>query len=113
MRNGAVYEAIDSVARNNIVSDTAMAGLGSIAGDNVRFENNTVINAARVNQAVFRAAANEYNTAPMDVQRNRAITDQVEPGSVFKIVAAGAALDLGHLPSTSRAGCGRPESRPA
>lgn len=67
MRNGAVYEAIDSVARNNIVSDTAMAGLGSIAGDNVRFENNTVINAARVNQAVFRAAANEYNTAPRNI----------------------------------------------
>ena len=67
MRNGAVYEAADSVARNNIVSGTAMAGLGSIAGDNVRFEHNTVINAARVGQAVFRAAANEYRTAPRDI----------------------------------------------
>jgi cell division protein FtsI (penicillin-binding protein 3) len=38
---------------------------------------------------------NEYNKAPLDVQRNRAITDVIEPGSVFKIVAAGAALDLG------------------
>jgi cell division protein FtsI/penicillin-binding protein 2 len=38
---------------------------------------------------------NEYNKAPLDVQRNRAITDQIEPGSVFKIVAAGAALDQG------------------
>jgi hypothetical protein len=67
MRDGALYEASDSVARNNIVADTAMAGLGSIAGDNVRFENNTVINAARVNQAVFRAGANEYNTAPRNI----------------------------------------------
>ena len=67
MRNGALHEAIDSVARNNIVVDTALAGLGSIAGDNVRFEHNTVINAARTGQAVFRAAANEYNTAPRGI----------------------------------------------
>ncbi len=38
---------------------------------------------------------NEYNKAPLDVQRNRAITDVIEPGSVFKIVAAGGALDQG------------------
>jgi hypothetical protein len=67
MRNGALYEAIDSTARNNIVVDTALAGLGSIAGDNVRFENNTVINAAKTGQAVFRAAANEYNTQPRNI----------------------------------------------
>jgi hypothetical protein len=67
MRDGAVYEASDAVARNNIVVDTALAGLGSIAGDNVRFENNTVINAARTGQAVFRAAANEYRTAPRNI----------------------------------------------
>jgi hypothetical protein len=67
MRDGAVYEAMDSIARNNIVVDTALAGLGSIAGDNVRFENNTVINAARSGQAVFRAAANEYATAPRGI----------------------------------------------
>ena len=67
MRNGALYEAIDSVARNNIVVDAALAGLGSIAGDNVRFENNTVINAAKNGQAVFRAAANEYSTRPRNI----------------------------------------------
>lgn len=67
MRNGALQEATDSVARNNIVVDTALAGLGSIAGDNVRFENNTVINAAKTGQAVFRAAANEYHTQPRNI----------------------------------------------
>jgi parallel beta helix pectate lyase-like protein len=67
MRNGAVHEAIDSVARNNIVVGTAMAGLGSIAGDNVRFENNTVIDAARTAQAVFRAAPNQYKTPPRNI----------------------------------------------
>ena len=67
MRDGALYEAIDSTARNNIVVDTAQAGLGSIAGDNVRFENNTVINAAKIGQAVFRAAANDYKTQPRNI----------------------------------------------
>jgi parallel beta helix pectate lyase-like protein len=67
MRNGALHEAIDSTARNNIVVDTALAGLGSIAGDNVRFENNTVINAAKTAQAVFRAAPNEYKTQPRNI----------------------------------------------
>ena len=62
MRDGALYEAADSVARNNLVVDAAFSGLGSIAGDNVRFEHNTVINAARVGQAAFRAAPNEYRT---------------------------------------------------
>jgi hypothetical protein len=67
MRNGALYEAIDSLARNNVVIDAALAGIGSIAGDNVRFENNTIINAARTGQAVFRAAANEYRTQPRNI----------------------------------------------
>jgi hypothetical protein len=67
MRNGALHEAIDSIARNNVVAGTALAGLGSIAGDNVRFENNTVIDAARTGQAVFRAAANQYKTQPRGI----------------------------------------------
>ena len=62
MRNGVLPEASDSVARNNIVVDAAYSGLGSIAGENIRFENNTVINAARVGQAMFRAVPNQYDT---------------------------------------------------
>lgn len=62
MRDGALQEALDSVARNNIVVDTAYSGLGSIAGYNVRFEHNTVINAARIGQAAFRVAPNQYGT---------------------------------------------------
>jgi len=51
---------------------------------------------------------NEYNKAPLDVQRNRAITDQIEPGSVFKIVAAGAALDQGLVTPLTGFDCSNP-----
>ena len=65
---GRCYEAMSSTARNNIVVDTALAGLGSIAGDDVRFENNTVIDAAKTGQAVFRAAANGSTTQPRNIR---------------------------------------------
>lgn len=38
---------------------------------------------------------NEYNLAPMAQMRNVAVADVYEPGSVFKIVAASAALEEG------------------
>lgn len=36
---------------------------------------------------------NDYSNAPKDLRRNRAICDLFEPGSVFKIVTASAALE--------------------
>lgn len=51
---------------------------------------------------------NAYNKAPLDAQRNRAITDRIEPGSTFKIVAAGAALNLGIVSPASAFDCGNP-----
>ena len=38
---------------------------------------------------------NEFNKAPLDALRNYAVTDVLEPGSTFKIVAASAALNEG------------------
>ena len=38
---------------------------------------------------------NEFNRADLAAQRNVAITDQLEPGSTFKIISAGAALNEG------------------
>ena len=49
---------------------------------------------------------NEFEKAPLDAQRNNAVTDIVEPGSVFKIVAAGAALDLDLVTPASVFDCG-------
>lgn len=48
---------------------------------------------------------NEYNTAPLDVQRNFAITDQLDPGSTFKIVAASGALNDGLVRPNTRFNC--------
>lgn len=44
---------------------------------------------------------NRYDTAPFELYRNPAISDQYEPGSVFKIVTMAAALDSDMIePST-------------
>ncbi len=48
---------------------------------------------------------NEYNTAPLEVQRNVAITDQLDPGSTFKIVAASGALNDGLVTPGTRFNC--------
>ncbi len=49
---------------------------------------------------------NQYNKAPLDAQRNCAITDLIEPGSTFKIVAVGAALNEGLVTPFSSFDCG-------
>lgn len=49
---------------------------------------------------------NHFNKAPLEAQRNYAVTDIIEPGSTFKIVAAGAALNEGLVTPTTRFDCG-------
>ena len=51
MRNKAKFEAIDCVARNNIVTDTQTAGLATYSGQNISLLNNTLVNVARTGQA--------------------------------------------------------------
>jgi cell division protein FtsI (penicillin-binding protein 3) len=51
---------------------------------------------------------NHYNKAPLEAQRNYAVTDIIEPGSTFKIVAAGAALDQGLVSPVSAFDCSSP-----
>lgn len=58
MRRGVKNEAIDCVAKNNLITNTATAGLGTYAGMNVRFENNTVVNAAGAGQAALWVVTN-------------------------------------------------------
>lgn len=49
---------------------------------------------------------NNYNKAPLGADRNHAITDRIEPGSTFKIVAVGAALNEGLVTPRSTFDCG-------
>jgi len=49
---------------------------------------------------------NNYSKAPLESQRNYAVTDRVEPGSTFKIVAAGAALNEGIVTPFTSLDCG-------
>ena len=48
---------------------------------------------------------NEFSTAPLEHQKNISITDLVEPGSTFKIVAAAAALEEGIVTPATRIDC--------
>ncbi|MEY3773475.1 MAG: hypothetical protein RLZZ129_255 [Verrucomicrobiota bacterium] len=48
---------------------------------------------------------NQFNTAPLEVQRNIAITDQLDPGSTFKIVPAAGALNDGLVTPSTRFDC--------
>jgi cell division protein FtsI/penicillin-binding protein 2 len=48
---------------------------------------------------------NKYSKAPLSVQRNFAITDQLDPGSTFKIVPASGALNEGLVRPNTRFDC--------
>ncbi|ATC64687.1 peptidoglycan glycosyltransferase [Nibricoccus aquaticus] len=48
---------------------------------------------------------NEYNKAPMEAQKNFAISSQIDPGSTFKIVAASGALNEGLVTPGTRFDC--------
>ncbi|HEY6331602.1 MAG TPA: right-handed parallel beta-helix repeat-containing protein [Blastocatellia bacterium] len=64
MRDGTKYEAINCVARNNIIVNTGAAGLGTYSGNNIRFENNTLCNVAQKGQAAFWIVTNSRNVPP-------------------------------------------------
>jgi len=49
---------------------------------------------------------NDYSKVPLAALNNRAVTDTIEPGSTFKIVAIGAALNEGLVTPHSMFDCG-------
>jgi len=49
---------------------------------------------------------NRFPDYPAYVRRNRAVTDSFEPGSIFKIVTAAAALELGVMKPADSVDCG-------
>ncbi len=48
---------------------------------------------------------NTFNVAPLEVQRNVAVTDQLDPGSTFKIVAVAGAIEEGLVSPQTRLDC--------
>jgi cell division protein FtsI/penicillin-binding protein 2 len=48
---------------------------------------------------------NQFNRAPIEVQRNIAVTDLIDPGSTFKIVPAAGALERGLVTPQTRFNC--------
>jgi len=48
---------------------------------------------------------NEYGRVPMEIQRNTAVTDLLDPGSTFKIVPTAAALERGLVTPSTRFNC--------
>jgi hypothetical protein len=67
MRDGTKYEAINCVARNNIVVGTGAAGLGTYSGYNIRFENNTLYDVAKIGQAALWVVTNSRNVPSQQV----------------------------------------------
>jgi PKD repeat protein len=67
MRDGTQYEAINCVARNNIVVKAEGAGLGTCSGNNIRFENNTLMDVARTYHAGFYVATNSRDVRSRQV----------------------------------------------
>jgi PKD repeat protein len=61
MRGGTQYEAINCVARNNVIVAAGGAGLGTYSGSNVRFENNTLYDVARQYNGGLYIAWNSRN----------------------------------------------------
>ena len=51
---------------------------------------------------------NEFGKAPMEAQKNYAISSQIDPGSTFKIVAASGALEEGLVTPQTRFDCMQP-----
>lgn len=67
MRDGTQYEALNSVARNNVVSSAGGAGIGAYSANNVRFENNTLFDVARSFHGGFYVSQNGRETASQRV----------------------------------------------
>jgi hypothetical protein len=84
MRDGVHYEAIDCVARNNVVINTGVAGLGTYSAYNIRLENNTLYDVARDGQAALWIVWNRQHIRPQKVViKNNIVVMQSHQPFVF------------------------------
>ena len=62
--NPNYFESIDTIVRNNVVTDTAYAGIGLYASQGARVYNNTLVDVASQGQASILASSVEHYTSP-------------------------------------------------
>lgn len=86
MRDGTQYEAINCLARNNVIVNTVGAGLGTYSGNNIRFENNTAVDVARTNHAGFYVVMNNRDVPSRQVTfKNNIVVVNSERPMAFMI----------------------------
>ncbi|HDR04769.1 MAG TPA: hypothetical protein ENN84_05930 [Candidatus Marinimicrobia bacterium] len=81
----------------------AVARAGAKAGMGVLMNPNTGEILAMANFPNFNP--NLYSSAPDEIRRNRCVTDQYEPGSIYKVVPIAAALEEKVLSPQSKINC--------
>lgn len=79
---------------------TAARRWGALGATAIVMDTRTGAILAMANAPVFNA--NKYPETRADIRRNRAVTDQYEPGSTFKIVTIAAALEEGVVQPSTR-----------
>jgi PKD repeat protein len=67
MRDGTQFEAINCVARNNIVENAGGAGIGTWSGDNIQVEDNTLYNVAQTYNGGLYIAWNSRNVPSQQI----------------------------------------------
>jgi hypothetical protein len=86
MRDKTEFEAINCVGRNNIVEEAGGAGIGTYSGNGIRFENNTVYNAAKEHQAGFYVVMNHRDVPAKQVSFKNNILVQLSERPMAFIV---------------------------
>ncbi len=97
-----IDERIQHVAEREL--DKAVTRTRSIAGTLVVMEPRSGEVLALVNRPTFNP--NRYSAFPRSHRRNRAVLDSYEPGSIFKIITAAAALQEGVVDPDEMIDCG-------
>jgi cell division protein FtsI (penicillin-binding protein 3) len=95
-------EAIQYAAEKEI--ERAVAETGAVAGVAVVMDPRTGEVLAMAGRPTFNP--NRFNAYPSSRWRNRAVTDAYEPGSVFKVFTAAAALQEGVVDPDETVDCG-------
>jgi stage V sporulation protein D (sporulation-specific penicillin-binding protein) len=77
--------------------DEVIAGDGALGGTIVVMDPHTGAVLAMTSRPTFQLSELDLNDPDQSLFRNRAVTDVYEPGSVFKMLTAAIAVDLGHV----------------